>query len=367
MKAITIKLLFSYLLIFVSVAAAQTLEQGLNSLAKQIGSGMTGGNKQKIAVIEFTNLDGKVSQLEKFVSEELITRLFMTKKFNVVERQLLDKITEEYKLSLSGLIDEATAQQLGKLLGVEAICSGTITDLGTAVKINARLISAETGSIFAVASAEITKDETVKTLMSHVDIPQKSTEKTSAGPVHQDTPANLLAAYEFNESSLAGWVPLAGDWLVVDGKLAQNSYSKPAFILAGDADWSRYQLEVDAQKIDGIEGFLIAFHAKDTRNALVWNIGGWGNTTSIIQRYSDLIHDQMWRLEPTAGSIRITEGLWYHIKIVVRDAHVQCFLNDALIIDHSDPDIQKLPAGKIGLGTFGTRAYFDNIRIIKTE
>jgi hypothetical protein len=101
--------------------------------------------------------------------------------------------------------------------------------------------------------------------MSRVDTGQKSDEKTSDESVQQDVPGTPLFSCDFNESALTGWVSLAGEWLVVDGKLAQNSYSKPAFILAGDADWTHYQMEVDAQKIDGIEGFLIAFHAKDTR------------------------------------------------------------------------------------------------------
>lgn len=91
----------------------------------------------------------------------------MTKKFDVIERQLLSKLLEENKLTLSGLIDETTAKQIGKILGVDAICSGTITDLGNTVKINARLISTETGALFAVASVAIIKDKSIVNLMNN--------------------------------------------------------------------------------------------------------------------------------------------------------------------------------------------------------
>jgi len=52
------------------------------------------------------------------------------------------------------------------VLGVDAIASGTITDLGTSVKVNARLISAESGKLFSVASVEIPKNDKVKILLS---------------------------------------------------------------------------------------------------------------------------------------------------------------------------------------------------------
>lgn len=161
---IKMSLLFS-LLIITNLVYSQTLEVGLSSLSAQISAGMTESNKQKIAVIEFSDLNGKITELGKYLSEELITRLFLTKKFQVIERLLLNKVLSEHKLNATGLIDETTAKELGNILGVEAIVSGTITDLGGSVKINSRLISTETGQIFSVASEEIIKDNTLKRLM----------------------------------------------------------------------------------------------------------------------------------------------------------------------------------------------------------
>jgi len=160
-----------------SGANAQGLDAGLTDLANQISVGMSGANRQKIAVVELSDLKGEVTDLGKYVAEELVTKLFKTGKFNVIERQLLHKILAENKLQLSGVIDETTARKIGVIAGVDAICSGTITDLVESIKINARLIDTETGGIFAVAATAIKKDNVIQKLLGQagMDIKPKPT------------------------------------------------------------------------------------------------------------------------------------------------------------------------------------------------
>jgi curli biogenesis system outer membrane secretion channel CsgG len=143
----------------------KSLTEGLNDLSSQIAKGLAENQKRRIAVVEFVDLKGNVTDLGRHISEKLITKLFQSGKFTVIERQLLNKIMVEQKLSLTGIIDPASAQKLGKLLGVDAIASGSISDLTKTIEINARLISAETGEVFSAASVEITKDDTVCNLM----------------------------------------------------------------------------------------------------------------------------------------------------------------------------------------------------------
>jgi formylglycine-generating enzyme required for sulfatase activity/TolB-like protein len=141
------------------------LGAGLDNLAQQISKDLAENQKRKIAVIEFVDLKGNVTDFGRYISEKLITRLFQTKKFTVVERQQLNKIITEQKLSLTGIIDPSSAQKLGRLLGVDAIAAGSISDLTKTLEINARLVSTETGEVFSAAAVEILKDETVCNLM----------------------------------------------------------------------------------------------------------------------------------------------------------------------------------------------------------
>jgi curli biogenesis system outer membrane secretion channel CsgG len=140
---------------------ANSLDSRLGNLVRQISAGLTENQKQRIAVVEFADLKGNITDFGRYLAEELITRLFQTGKIKVIERQLLNRVIAEQKLSLTGVIEPSSAQKLGRLLGVDSICAGSISDLGKSLKINARLISTETAEVFSVAATEVAKDESV--------------------------------------------------------------------------------------------------------------------------------------------------------------------------------------------------------------
>ena len=148
--------------------AASDLEGGVKDLAEQISKNMTTGNKKKVAIVDFSDLDGNVAALGQFLAEELITQLFMISpgQFEVVERRQLLKLEKELLLSQTGFIEEKSIKQMGQVLGVDAIVTGSITDLGNTVKVNARLIGVESAKVFAVASTNIPKVGTVAELIS---------------------------------------------------------------------------------------------------------------------------------------------------------------------------------------------------------
>jgi TolB-like protein len=211
--------LIVYFLSFTPYIEAQnSLDNHNNKLVEQIVNSMREAGKTKTAVIEFSDLNGNTNDFGKFLAEELITKLFLTKKFEVIERQLLNKIITEHKLNLSGLIDPNSAKELGKILGVDAIISGTITDLGDAIKVNARLISTETGQIFSVASEEYIKDNTVKKLMG-VYITGESKAKNT----NTNTSGDIFFKEDFSNYEIGD---IASDWgkNVVVQKSVSNEY-----------------------------------------------------------------------------------------------------------------------------------------------
>ncbi|MGC9027720.1 MAG: CsgG/HfaB family protein [bacterium] len=192
-------------IIFISIQgmAYASLDDQISALSSQIATKMTEQKKHTIAVIEFADLQGNVTNFGRFLSEELITKLFETGKFKVIERQLLDKVIAEQKLSLQGMVDPESAKKLGKILGVDAICSGTITDLGQSLEVNARLISTETGEIIAVASTKIFKDDSVLHLMSEGVTTTAVSQPVGTTPPPENTPtpkklAGLKPGMKFN-------------------------------------------------------------------------------------------------------------------------------------------------------------------------
>jgi curli biogenesis system outer membrane secretion channel CsgG len=61
----------------------------------------------------------------KEISAKFIAKLVDNGHFTVIEREQISKIIAEQQLSLSGVVDETQAAEIGKILGVEALIIGT--------------------------------------------------------------------------------------------------------------------------------------------------------------------------------------------------------------------------------------------------
>lgn len=94
--------------------------------------GTASANKPRVAVLEFGHkaLEAHWSRAGEAAQDMFITELVKSGRFTVVDRERLDAIMREKNLSLSGDIDPRTAVQAGKLLGVEYIIFGNVTEFG---------------------------------------------------------------------------------------------------------------------------------------------------------------------------------------------------------------------------------------------
>jgi len=107
--------------------------------------------RRTIAVMYFQNnaMLGKeaMAPLEKGLADMLITELSKIEALKVVERAQLQSLIREMKIGQTGVVDESTAQQMGKLLGAESLLLGSFaTDpAGKKMRIDARIVETETG------------------------------------------------------------------------------------------------------------------------------------------------------------------------------------------------------------------------------
>jgi curli biogenesis system outer membrane secretion channel CsgG len=89
------------------------------------------GLKRRIGVVDFQNKTTYgANRLGTSASDILITELAKSNRFIVIERDKLDKLMEEQKLGMSGAIDPGTAAKMGKILGLNAIVTGAISQFG---------------------------------------------------------------------------------------------------------------------------------------------------------------------------------------------------------------------------------------------
>ena len=148
--------------------------------------------RPRIAVLDFdyatvhsysAAIFGSDVDVGKGIADLLVTDLVKDGSYSIIERKALDKIMTEQNFSNSNRADPTSAAKLGKLLGVDAILIGSITEFGNETKktglggagggfggfglggfghsnskanvgIDARLVNVDTGEILAVAEGK---------------------------------------------------------------------------------------------------------------------------------------------------------------------------------------------------------------------
>ncbi len=145
--------------------------------------------KRRVAVLDFdyatvhdyvSDLFGSDVDIGKGIADMLVTNLVRNGTYSVIERSQLDRILQEQNFQQSGRADPSSAVRLAKLLGVDAIVIGSITQFGrddkklglgggvrvggigiggigkksakAVVNIDARVVSTATAEILAVAT-----------------------------------------------------------------------------------------------------------------------------------------------------------------------------------------------------------------------
>ena len=158
-------------------------------------------------------------------------------------------------------------------------------------------------------------------------------------------------SFELNSIGDASWT--------VDGdELVQSSMNTDVHLVFGDSTMQDYELSLEAQKVSGDEGFLIIFRAIDSNNFYWLNLGGWGNSTHVVEKEVNGSRSSV------SGSVsgNIISGQWYTIRIRCEGNYFQVYLNDDMLLDFTD-DSGAFTSGAIGVGTWSTQARYRNITV----
>ncbi len=139
--------------------------------------------------------------------------------------------------------------------------------------------------------------------------------------------------YEDNfKDTMKNWIVFRGIWTQRNGVFSQSTLSENCFAVTGNKEWNNYTIQVKAKKNSGREGFLIMFGVKDFDNFYWWNIGGWGNSYTAIEKSVNGIKS----IIGSSANIRVIEDRWYDIKIEVNGNRIRCYLDGVLVHDVED-------------------------------
>jgi TolB-like protein len=125
----------------------EDFEQGIARMAEQLVRAVPG---RTVAVFEFPDLESRISNLGRLVSEQLTTELVQragTQGRIVERRQVLQVLTELdlLKTDLTG----ADVSRVGRQLGADAIVLGTASVVGNRIMVNARVVGVSGGQVLA--------------------------------------------------------------------------------------------------------------------------------------------------------------------------------------------------------------------------
>ncbi|RLC13848.1 MAG: hypothetical protein DRI24_14810 [Deltaproteobacteria bacterium] len=92
---------------------------------------------------------GSLSDASRSFQSNLTNALVNQNRFQIIERQKIDYVLQEQKLSQTDLIDKSTALRLGKLVASQSIITGSIIETQSGLEIIARMIDTETSELLA--------------------------------------------------------------------------------------------------------------------------------------------------------------------------------------------------------------------------
>lgn len=121
--------------------------------------------KQRLAILDCVDSQGTKTKLGNNISAALQSKMFDPELFSLLERERIASLLEEYSFNQSGMVEEVSASELGKLLGAEIVVVASYsTEVDaeweeTRYRINARIVNLETGEILGIGRVAYVVEE----------------------------------------------------------------------------------------------------------------------------------------------------------------------------------------------------------------
>ncbi len=140
-------------------------EEQIDSLAEELLLEIEKDDDRTIAVVDFSDLRGDITDLGRFLAEELSTVLAeKASRVQVVDRMHLNRIIQEQKLGTTGLLDPETVRQVGQFAGVDLLVTGTLTPFGESIRVAVKILGVETAKVVGASRVNLPKTKAIADL-----------------------------------------------------------------------------------------------------------------------------------------------------------------------------------------------------------
>ncbi len=179
-------------------------EKELNALAGSLTQKLLEGRKKKVAVVDFTDMEGHTTYAGRFLAEELsvqLSNLGSRTQFEVVDRLRLKSLLKEQGLEATGWVDPMMGKKLKKAAGINAIIAGNLTPFGDSLHLSVKILDAGSAKILYAASTDFAKTKIMGENPSEKKSPpaQNPPPRTSVNPVPPSVPTPVPPAVEVRQ------------------------------------------------------------------------------------------------------------------------------------------------------------------------
>lgn len=166
MHRLLVSLLIALCILLLNSVTTLAYEKEIKGISSAITEDIAKAGKKTIAVVDFTDLQGNMTELGRFLAEELSVDLTLSANgFEVIDRTHLKSILTEHKLSVTGLVDPNTVKKLGQIAGVDAIVTGSVTPFGDSIRVTCKVIATDTAKVIGASKSDIAKTKAIEELL----------------------------------------------------------------------------------------------------------------------------------------------------------------------------------------------------------
>ncbi len=100
---------------------------------------------KKVAVL--TPEGSVMESIKNIVREEISNAIVNTPNYSVVERSMIEKVLEESRFQQGGLVDDAQISELGRMMGADYVCYGSISGIGNNYYMSLKMVDVVTARV----------------------------------------------------------------------------------------------------------------------------------------------------------------------------------------------------------------------------
>lgn len=107
-------------------------------------------NSQQVKKVAVFDPEGRVMEsIRHIFREEISNAIVNNPDYDVVERSMIEKVLQESRFQAGGLVDDTEISELGRMMGADYVCYGTIQAIGENYYMSLKMVEVVTARVIA--------------------------------------------------------------------------------------------------------------------------------------------------------------------------------------------------------------------------